>query len=210
MPFFPGQASWCWVIALKIIQPGCRCTAPQKTVAANGCRPVIAFRGTAFHQYLWWSQLPWAVTTRGAVYTVLSFINITNTLHHSCILRDNWRRHALFSTDWKSTKPVYVHHECLRQVPMLYYILHFYLIHILVVLFLPAGIWQQGYCKPQCALSFQAARIFDLIYGVYMRYGFLWCWCYTRFVKNITGIRARTISGGWVICERWEVNVNGE
>ena len=55
-------------------------------------------------------------------------------------MHDYWSGHFIFSIYRKSAKWIYKDHECIWPGAMLYYILHFYLIHIIcVVVFFAQG-----------------------------------------------------------------------
>jgi uncharacterized membrane protein len=86
--------------------------------------------------------VPWSVQSRGSIFSFLSFININKyppSLDFICVTVGGGLLALAFLEGVK--KPILNFFRVFGRVPMFYYILHFYLIHLLVVL----GFFLQGY-----------------------------------------------------------------
>ena len=94
---------------------------------------------------LYGDPVPWASQPRGTIYTLLSFFNLNKyppSLLFLCMTIGPGILFLAFIEKVQNgfTKIMNVY----GRVPMLYYILHFYIIHIIVVIvFYAAGFWRQ-------------------------------------------------------------------
>ncbi len=113
--------------------------------------------------------VPWSVQPRGAVYTFLSFININKyppSLMYLCVtVGAGMLFLALIEkiqNRFTSVMNVY------GRVPMLYYILHFYIIHILVVIvFYLEGFGKKDIVTPGMPFLFRPPAFGFNLWGVY-------------------------------------------
>ncbi|MFN8251456.1 MAG: heparan-alpha-glucosaminide N-acetyltransferase domain-containing protein [Ferruginibacter sp.] len=118
----------------KLYSPAADVLLRRKRLQQMGAGLLLLFVVLRFIN-IYGDPVPWAVQPRGAVYTVLSFININKyppSLLYFCVtIGGGMLFLALIEkvqNRFTSIMNVY------GRVPMLYYILHFYLIHILVVI----------------------------------------------------------------------------
>jgi hypothetical protein len=95
---------------------------------------------------LYGDPLPWASHSRGSVFTFLSFININKYPPSLDFLSVTIGGGILLLALLEGTRNAVTNFfRIYGRVPMFYYILHFYLIHLLVVI----GFFQQGYTTGQ-------------------------------------------------------------
>jgi uncharacterized membrane protein len=114
--------------------------------------------------------IPWSVHERGPVFSFLSFINVNKyppSLDFLCITIGGGMLMLAFLD--KAKNAVARFFRVFGRVPMFYYILHFYLIHLLVVIFF----FLQGYTVDQIRAGgelfwFRPADFGVPLWGVYL------------------------------------------
>lgn len=95
---------------------------------------------------LYGDPIPWAPHSRGSVFTFLSFINVNKYPPSLDFLSVTLGAGILMLALLEGSRNAFTNFfRIYGRVPMFYYILHFYLIHLLVVI----GFFQQGYSTGQ-------------------------------------------------------------
>ena len=111
----------------------------------------------------------WTTQSRGAVYTFLSFINVNKyppSLLYLCITIGPGMLFLAFIENVQNRFTVIM--NIYGRVPMFYYILHFYLIHILVVIvFYLQGFGSKDIVTPNVPFLFRPPAFGFNLWGVY-------------------------------------------
>lgn len=118
----------------KLYQPGVDAVSRRKILLRIGTGLILLFIILRFIN-LYGDPVPWAIQSRGSIYTFLSFLNLNKyppSLLFLCMTIGPGILLLALIEKVKNgfTKIMNVY----GRVPMFYYILHFYLIHIIVVI----------------------------------------------------------------------------
>jgi uncharacterized membrane protein len=118
----------------KLFKPGVDPVWRRKTLLAIGTGLVLLFIIFRFIN-LYGDPSPWSTQPRGAVYTFLSFLNLNKYPPSLLFLCMTIGPGILFLAFFEKIQNRFTRiMNVYGRVPMLYYILHFYLIHIIVVI----------------------------------------------------------------------------
>lgn len=124
--------------------------------------------------------VPWSVQPRGSVFTFLSFININKYPPSLAFLSITIGAGLIFLAMVGSAKSAFS--RMLRtfgRVPMFYYILHFYVIHLLVVIvFFASGYSTDKIVTPRNPFLFRPSDFGFPLWGVYVMWLIVVLLCY--------------------------------
>jgi uncharacterized membrane protein len=129
----------------KLFKPGMDPVKRKKRLLAIGSGLLLLFVLLRSIN-LYGDPIPWASHPRGSVFTFLSFINVNKYPPSLDFLSLTIGGGILVLALMEGTRNAVTNFfKIYGRVPMFYYILHFYLIHLLVVI----GFFQQGYSTGQ-------------------------------------------------------------
>jgi uncharacterized membrane protein len=129
----------------KLFRPGADPVRRKKILWQLGAGLLLLFTVLRLINH-YGDPVPWSAHPRGAVFTFLSFININKyppSLDFLCVTIGGGMLMLALLEGKRNTITNFF--RVYGRVPMFYYILHFYLIHLLVVI----GFFQQGYSTSQ-------------------------------------------------------------
>lgn len=153
----------------KLFEPGADAQRRKKFLLWTGAGLWALFLLLRFiNQY--GDPVPWSVQPRGATYTFLSFININKyppSLDFLCVTIGAGMLALCLLEHMQNQLTAFF--RVYGRVPMFYYILHFYIIHILVVIFF----FLQGYttdriADPRSPFLFRPPEFGIPLWGVYL------------------------------------------
>jgi len=153
----------------KLFEDGVEAEYRRKMLVRLGLGITTAFLVVRFIN-VYGDPLPWAVQPRGVTYTFLSFLNL-NKYPPSLLFLCMTIGPSLLVLVWleKIQNRFTAIMNIYGRVPMFYYVLHFYLIHlILVVVFFAQGFGTKDIIPPNFPFFFKANGVGFGLLGVYI------------------------------------------